>query len=98
MPHTNGRGLAGTDGEAPKLSSNESGRDLYKPSRPAALAALRRSLAAAREPALRERLAAAIARLEARRVMNHTNAVALARRSISAGPPVFYNFKKVLRA
>lgn len=63
----NGTGPAGANGEAPKISSTESGRDPYKPSRPAALAALRHSLAGAREPSLRERLALAISSLEGRR-------------------------------
>lgn len=44
--------------------SSDRRREPYKPSRAGALAALRRSLAGATEPALRERLAAAIASLE----------------------------------
>ncbi len=49
-----------------KRVSSEVRRALYTPSRPAALVALRRSLAGATEPALRERLARAIASLEQR--------------------------------
>ncbi len=66
MAFKRGKGLAGANGEALRKSSALRGREPYKPNRPAALAALRRSLAGATEPALRERLALAVASLEER--------------------------------
>ena len=64
MASKNGRGLAGANGEAQRISSSK--RDPFKPNRAAALVALRKSLARATEAELRDRLSRAIVSLEGR--------------------------------